>query len=109
MLTLRPEWVPQRNPRGFGGLAERSALVGRLFVTDVLTKRESRNDEALEPGTRVEVRSRFDGSWTRGFEVASCDDRGYMLMRMSDRAVLNALFAGDDIRPERRRNNLWWV
>lgn len=78
-------------------------------MSDVLTKREARSDEALQPGTRVEVRSRFDGSWTRGFEVSACSDKGYTLVRLSDGAVLNALFAAEDIRPERRKNNLWWI
>lgn len=63
----------------------------------------------MNPGARVEVRSRFDGSWARGFEIADAEAGGYRVRRLSDHSVLPVLFAEDDIRPERRRNNMWWV
>ena len=48
------------------------------------------------PGTRVEVRSRFDAHWARGFEVAEVvehsDSTRYRLRRRSDNSVLPALF-----------------
>ena len=64
--------------------------------------------EALDPGTKVEVRSRFDQSWSRGFEVAEHTDRGYRIKRLSDGMVLPTEFIDDDVRQERRRKNLWW-
>jgi hypothetical protein len=64
---------------------------------------------ALPTGTRVDVRSRFVGSWSRGFEVAEQVDRaGYRVRRLSDGSVLPDVFDEQDVRPERRRNDLWW-
>ncbi|HZM32482.1 MAG TPA: hypothetical protein VFB77_18420 [Acidimicrobiales bacterium] len=71
----------------------------------------------LIPGARVEVRNRFDGSWSTGFEVAEAvgaagedDDAGrgptaYRVRRVADAAVLNGTFRPDDLRrePPRRR------
>ncbi len=66
----------------------------------------------MHSGTRVEVRSRFDNHWARGFEIAEVvDDHGgphYRVRRRSDGAVLPVLFADDDLREEKRRE-LWWV
>lgn len=71
----------------------------------------------MEPGTRVEVRSRFDRAWARGFEIAEVvpdpDDPdveglAYRLRRRSDGQVLPAIFAEDDVREERRGRGMWW-
>lgn len=65
--------------------------------------------ETVEPGTRVEVRSRFDQSWSRGFEIVETTSEGYRVRRVSDGADLPALFTPDDVRPERRKKQgLWW-
>ena len=63
---------------------------------------------ALEPGTRVEVRRRFDRSWARGFEVAEIVDGGFRIRRRSDGAVLPTDFSSDEVRAERKRQGLWW-
>jgi hypothetical protein len=62
------------------------------------------NDD-LRPGRKVEVRNRFDGSWSGGFEVVEEVDVGYRVRRRSDAAVLPGVFRGDELRPEggRRR------
>ena len=66
-------------------------------------------EPALETGTRVEVRRRFDGSWTRGFEIAERGEKGYLLRRLSDRAVLPVPFDEEDVRRDRRRSQgFWW-
>jgi len=63
----------------------------------------------MRPGTRVEVRSTFDGSWVEGFEVVSTDDDGSLhLRRLSDGEVLPTSFPPDAVRRERRRE-MWWV
>jgi hypothetical protein len=66
----------------------------------------------MEPGTRVEVRSRFDRAWSRGFEVAELvpGEHGaqYRLRRRSDGSVLPALFTEDDVREETRHKGMWW-
>ncbi len=64
-------------------------------------------DERLRPGTRVEVRKRFDASWTRGFEVAEAVEDGYLIRRMSDNHLLPVSFAVDDVRRERKKG-MWW-
>ena len=62
----------------------------------------------LRAGTRVDVRSRFVGSWSHGFEVAGVADSGYKVRRLSDGAVLPDLFEEAELRPERRRSDFWW-
>ena len=67
--------------------------------------------QVVRPGTRVEVRSRFESAWSRGFEVAERVDTGrprYKLRRRSDGSILPVLFDEDDLREERRRGT-WWV
>jgi hypothetical protein len=66
----------------------------------------------VKPGTRVEVRSRFEARWSRGFEIAARDDSlqppQYQLRRRSDGSILPVLFGEDDLREERRRST-WWL
>ena len=61
----------------------------------------------LKPGSRVEVRRRFDGEWSRGFEIAEVGPSGYRVLRLSDRSLLPVEFAFEEIRRERRQG-LWW-
>ncbi len=63
---------------------------------------------ALLPGTPVEVRTRFDNSWSPGFEVVDQDDDGYCLRRLSDRSLLPVRIPTADVRKERTRET-WWV
>jgi hypothetical protein len=64
----------------------------------------------------VEVRGRFEQRWARGFEIAEVlegdgnggRERVYRVRRRSDGAILPVVFAGDDLREERRRQP-WWV
>jgi hypothetical protein len=69
---------------------------------------------AFTPGTRIEVRSRFDSRWSRGFEVAEQLEPGlaeprYLVRRRSDGAVLPAEFAAEEVRSEKRGRSMWWV
>ena len=59
--------------------------------------------DELEPGTRVDVRSRFDARWSHGFEVAEAVPGGYRIRRLSDGALLPTDFPTDEIRPERKK------
>ncbi len=67
---------------------------------------------SVKPGTRVEVRRRFDDKWTRGFEIAACDDSNghvmYKVRRRSDGSILPVEFSEQDLREERRRGT-WWI
>lgn len=55
-------------------------------------------EERIKPGGRVEVRSRYDGSWSHGFEVAEVTPEGYRLKRLSDLSVLPIDFRPHDVR-----------
>jgi hypothetical protein len=63
----------------------------------------------------VEVRSRFDQRWARGFElvevVSDAGEDRYRIRRRSDGSVLPALFIDDDIREEKKRksSSMWWI
>ncbi|HAM03345.1 MAG TPA: hypothetical protein DCQ30_14140 [Acidimicrobiaceae bacterium] len=68
-----------------------------------------RSADALRAGTPVDVRSRFVGDWSRGFEVAErVEDQGYRVRRLSDDTVLPDVFDDQDVRPQRRRQDFWW-
>ena len=62
----------------------------------------------LAPGTAVDVRNRYQGTWVRGFEVAEFTDGGYRIRRLSDGSILGDLFSRDDVRRERSRQGFWW-
>jgi len=63
----------------------------------------------LGPGARVEVRTRLDGQWAKGFEVVGVEDGAYRIRRLSDGGVLPVTFSPDDVRPQReRRRGTWW-
>jgi hypothetical protein len=64
--------------------------------------------DLIEPGTRVDVRSRFDARWAHGFEIAEACPEGYKIKRLSDGTVLPTQFAVDEVRIERRKRGTWW-
>jgi hypothetical protein len=55
----------------------------------------------LLPGDRIEVQNRFDGAWSRGFEVVDVltgmGTRRYRIKRLSDGVVLPRLFVEEEI------------
>jgi hypothetical protein len=63
---------------------------------------------ALEPGTAVEVRNRFDRRWGRGFEIGEVTAEGYRILRLSDGSELPELFGRDEVRRQRDREGFWW-
>jgi hypothetical protein len=77
-------------------------------TADIVEMDPPRPADALPPGTRVEVRKRFDQSWARGFEVIDLTDGGYRLRRLSDGNELPLAFTADDVRREKRRDDMWW-
>jgi hypothetical protein len=67
-------------------------------------------EEELSPGDKVEVRSRFNAQWARGFEVIDVDDAGVRVRRISDGEILPVAFAEIDVRKARKRaNDFWWM
>lgn len=63
----------------------------------------------LKPGAKVEVRTAFDRTWARGFEVEAVTAEGYRLRRLSDGSLLPVALPEDHVRHERRDANMWWV
>jgi hypothetical protein len=88
--------------------------VARFALCHVRTAGHTPYHEEVRPGTRVEVRSRFESKWTRGFEVADraeSDAAGvatYKVRRRSDGSILPVTFAEADLREENRRST-WWI
>ena len=64
--------------------------------------------DSVEPGTKVEVRSRFERSWARGFEIAEVVEAGYRIRRLSDGSILPLDFSADDVRAEKKKSDFWW-
>jgi hypothetical protein len=62
----------------------------------------------LGPGTAVDLRNRYQGTWTRGFEVVEFTGEGYRIRRLSDGSILGDLFSRDDVRRQRSRQGFWW-
>lgn len=60
----------------------------------------------LAPGTKVEVRRRYDNRWAQGFEVAAVDGDGYLVRRRSDGTVIPTPFSRAYLRRERQSD--WW-
>ena len=66
--------------------------------------------EELSPGDKVEVRSRFNAQWARGFEVVDVTENRVRVRRSSDGEILPAEFDEDDVRRARKRaNDFWWM
>lgn len=75
-------------------------------MSDIVDTRTSSYD--LTPGTRVEVKRRFDERWARGFEIAEAKDSGYRLRRLSDHTVIPTEFCCSDVRKERKKQSWWY-
>ena len=52
----------------------------------------------LRPGARVEVRNRFDGSWSAGFAVEAATGDGCQVRRLSDGSLLPLVFPHHEVR-----------
>jgi len=52
----------------------------------------------LRPGARVEVRNRFDGSWSAGFAVEFATGAGCQVRRLSDGSLLPLVFPHHEVR-----------
>ena len=53
----------------------------------------------MQVGERVEVHTRFDGSWCDGFEIAEVDGSSYRVRRICDGALLPGYTSEGDLRP----------
>jgi hypothetical protein len=76
---------------------------------DAVAPQTESEEELLTAGTAVDVRSRYVGSWSRGFEVAEIVGDAYRVRRLSDGSVLPSEFSSDDVRIQRpKKSGLWW-
>ncbi|HVT77741.1 MAG TPA: hypothetical protein VHD87_11980 [Acidimicrobiales bacterium] len=64
-------------------------------------------DGLIEHGTHVEVKSRFDGRWARGFTVEHGNGDGYTVRREHDQVILPERFPADEVRIEKRHWLFW--
>lgn len=70
---------------------------------------DSSPDPDLAPGSRVAVRTRFDGTPADGYEIVGLPTReGYRVRRRLDGVVLPAMFGKGDLVPERWRQSERW-
>ena len=63
----------------------------------------------MQPGDPVEVKTRYQGSWSCGFTVAALRGQSRLLIRRdSDGVVLPSTFSDDDVRavPDRGAERL---
>jgi len=56
------------------------------------------DDGALQAGTPIEVRNRYLGNWSTGFEIHACTDEGCVIRRSSDGVILGGVVPFDEIR-----------
>jgi hypothetical protein len=56
------------------------------------------SDGRIETGTEVEVRNRFTGEWSVGFEVVGRSNGVFHVRRLRDGAILPVAFRDEEIR-----------
>ena len=76
--------------------------------------RDVAGSATIQLGSAVDVRSRFDGTWSGGFAVAEVVSKGepvserrYRLRRQSDGAVLPRLFSDQEVVPTATNRRGW--
>ena len=76
---------------------------------ETVAPRSQADEGPLTAGTPVDVRSRYIGTWSRGFEVAEIVGDAYRVRRLSDGSVLPSEFSSSDVREQRpKKSTLWW-
>jgi hypothetical protein len=78
------------------------------MVNTAFDASKARSRDALAAGTTVDVRNRYVGAWSSGFEVAEPVQDGYRIRRISDGSVLPDVFTNDDVRAQRHKTGMWW-
>ena len=56
----------------------------------------------LDVGLPVDVRSRYLGGWSHGFQVAEHVAGGYLIRRLSDGSILPDVLGHDEVRSDPR-------
>jgi hypothetical protein len=78
----------------------RNLAAGRIEETLSLFEEahERPSEVDLREGTRIEVHSSFNDTWSPGFEIAETVIGGYRVRRASDGSVLSGFVANDNVR-----------
>ena len=63
----------------------------------------------LSPGAEIEVRTHYQGSWARGFEVASVTGDRVGVRRRSDGSLLPVEVERNEVRHPRSADSPWMV
>jgi hypothetical protein len=63
-------------------------------------------DRPLPVGSVIDVRTRYLGQWSRGFQVAEKVSGGCRIRRSSDGSVLADIFQWTDVRPAAASRNV---
>jgi hypothetical protein len=78
-------------------------------MDETVASRKSSEEQLLVVGTTVDVRSRYIGTWSRGFEVAEIVGDAYRVRRLSDSSVLPTEFSVNDVSAQRpNKTGSWW-
>ena len=77
-------------------------------MVDQFIEQEATSRRRLDVGVAVDVRNRFVGTWSHGFEVAERVENGYLIRRRSDGAILPDVIGGDDVRLHGHKHGMWW-
>jgi hypothetical protein len=56
-------------------------------------------EKSMRVGQPVEVHTKFDDSWSTGFEIAEVVTEGYKVRRQSDGSLLPGVTGEADLRP----------
>jgi hypothetical protein len=98
--------IPQfLDERQMGAHNQRTTQIHRVPQLRRLCVALDHFPQSLGAGARVEIRTRFRNSWTKGFEIAEVlletDGVGYRIKRLSDGEILPAVFLAQEIVSER--------
>jgi hypothetical protein len=55
-------------------------------------------------GAPIEVHTKFNDSWSAGFEIDAVLPNGYRVRRTHDQSLLPGATSDDDVRPARHRS-----
>lgn len=91
-VGVRELGTMRSHARGGPGRADWTAASLRIDLTPP-------DQVTLAIGMRVDVRNRFDNTWTPGFEIEALGVENCQVRRSSDGTLLPVWFSSEDIRP----------
>ena len=95
LWMVAPDGVVRSSPRPRRGV--------RKEMVNPNVGQETTPRAGLDVGSPVDVRNRYLGSWSHGFEVAGQVAGAYLIRRLSDGSVLPDALGRDEVRSDRRK------